>query len=278
MLLLLLLTGCTSVRPIVKIGLIAPFEGLYRDSGYAALDGVRAAIAACTPPGLDVLPVALDDGGLPDQAQRSAQKLLADPAVVAVIGPLLYPLLPSVEAVVRPTGLAWITPLTVLPSGDFAPPEAETWPAAQVAFIRQATQPPRLLVVAMPPSLATGWQPPPNVLRLDAPQSALTAAAAGDSVLWLGEPAAAAPWLAEAQAAHGTIPLWLSAQAGGDILPHHLAASSVFHWVVWQDTGYTDGSKPQPSIPMSSPIRQVAYQAACQALAGLADAAPSTRP
>ena len=41
LLFLILATGCTPVRPVVKIGLIAPFEGLYRDSGYGALAAMR---------------------------------------------------------------------------------------------------------------------------------------------------------------------------------------------------------------------------------------------
>ena len=38
---LLAVSSCTSIRPVVKVGLIAPFEGLYRETGYAALDAVR---------------------------------------------------------------------------------------------------------------------------------------------------------------------------------------------------------------------------------------------
>src|SRR5688500_13064399 len=81
----LLVTGCTSIRPIIKIGLIAPFEGLYRQSGYTALDAMRQAMAECTPPGMDVLPLALDDSGDPARAQRAAQKLLIDPSVGAIV-------------------------------------------------------------------------------------------------------------------------------------------------------------------------------------------------
>src|SRR3954463_1255363 len=52
--LMVFLSGCASIRPIVKIGLIAPFEGLYRQSGYDALDAMRQAMAECTPAGVDV--------------------------------------------------------------------------------------------------------------------------------------------------------------------------------------------------------------------------------
>ena len=43
----LLLAACSlsgSVKPTVKIGLAAPFEGLYRDLGYEALHAVRLAV------------------------------------------------------------------------------------------------------------------------------------------------------------------------------------------------------------------------------------------
>ena len=82
------LAGCTNVRPTIEIGVLAPFEGLHRRSGYAALDAVRAAIADFPYADAGILPLALDDGARPAQAVRSAQKLLVDPRVKAVVGPL----------------------------------------------------------------------------------------------------------------------------------------------------------------------------------------------
>src|SRR5437773_8430394 len=42
---LLLLPACVPVtRPIVKIGLVAPFEGRYRDVGYEVIYAVRLAV------------------------------------------------------------------------------------------------------------------------------------------------------------------------------------------------------------------------------------------
>src|SRR3954452_18921273 len=110
-LVLLILCGCTSVRPIVKIGLIAPFEGFYRQSGYDALDAMRQAMAACTPAGVDVLPLALDDSGDPVQSKRAAQKLLVDPTVRAIVGPILLDEIPVVATVITPaTGIPWYIP------------------------------------------------------------------------------------------------------------------------------------------------------------------------
>ncbi len=76
---------------MVKIGLIAPFEGLYRESGYEALAAMRSAIADSPLPSqvrIDILPLALDDSADPQRSGRAAAKMLADPAVAAVVGPL----------------------------------------------------------------------------------------------------------------------------------------------------------------------------------------------
>ena len=52
------MAACTDVQPVVKIGLVAPFEGLYRRTGYDALAAMRAAIADQPAPGVNVLPLA----------------------------------------------------------------------------------------------------------------------------------------------------------------------------------------------------------------------------
>jgi branched-chain amino acid transport system substrate-binding protein len=61
-----------STQPVVKIGLIAPFEELYRADGYAALHAVRLAVeqrnAAGGVAGRQVALVALNDNGRADEA------------------------------------------------------------------------------------------------------------------------------------------------------------------------------------------------------------------
>lgn len=85
-----LLTGCAVTRPVVKIGLVAPFEGRYRAVGYeviyAARLAVREANAAGGVAGYSVELVALDDSGGPDQALEQVRKLAADPQVVGALG------------------------------------------------------------------------------------------------------------------------------------------------------------------------------------------------
>jgi hypothetical protein len=87
-----LLIGCTTqqVPRVVKIGLVAPFEGRYREIGSDVIPAVRLALREWMDehPG-DIAPyelVAYDDLGDPDIAIEQAQKLVADPEVAVVIG------------------------------------------------------------------------------------------------------------------------------------------------------------------------------------------------
>ncbi len=84
------ISGCRSVAPVVKIGLVAPFEGRHRTVGYDVLYSARLAVreinAAGGINGTRVALVALDDGGNPENAQATAESLLLDPNMVAVIG------------------------------------------------------------------------------------------------------------------------------------------------------------------------------------------------
>jgi ABC-type branched-subunit amino acid transport system substrate-binding protein len=88
----LLLPACLPgvVRPAVKIGLVAPFEGRYRYVGYDVIYAVRLALreanAAGGVGGYSVELVAFDDGAEPAMAVEQARKLAADPEVVAAIG------------------------------------------------------------------------------------------------------------------------------------------------------------------------------------------------
>jgi branched-chain amino acid transport system substrate-binding protein len=93
-LLLIALGACVppgSSRPLLKIGLVAPFEGLYRNIGYEALYGVKLAVRERNASGgvgggaYMVELVALDDGGEAGEAAFQARELAADPDVVGVI-------------------------------------------------------------------------------------------------------------------------------------------------------------------------------------------------
>ncbi len=88
-----LLTACTaSTQPVIKIGLVAPFEGRYRPIGYEAIYAARLAIREINARGgingRRIELVALDDRGEPEKAVTAARQLVLDPQVVAVVGHL----------------------------------------------------------------------------------------------------------------------------------------------------------------------------------------------
>ncbi len=87
----LMAAACVPVtRPVIKIGLVAPFEGRYRDVGYEVIYAVRLAVreanAAGGVAGYAVELTALDDGGDPASAAEQARKLGTDPQIMGVIG------------------------------------------------------------------------------------------------------------------------------------------------------------------------------------------------
>lgn len=87
----MLLTGCTATRPTIKIGLLAPFEGVHRPLGYDVLYAVKLAVqernAQGGVGGYGIELVALNDDGQAAHAERQVAALAADPGVVGVIGP-----------------------------------------------------------------------------------------------------------------------------------------------------------------------------------------------
>ncbi len=78
------------MRPAIKIGLVAPFEGRYRYVGYDAIYAVRLALREANAiggvAGYNVELVAYDDAADPAMAIEQAHKLAADSTVVAAIG------------------------------------------------------------------------------------------------------------------------------------------------------------------------------------------------
>ncbi|MFQ6014524.1 MAG: branched-chain amino acid ABC transporter substrate-binding protein [Anaerolineae bacterium] len=103
-----------STKPVVKIGLVAPFEGLYRPLGYKVLYGVKLALRdvnrAGGIEGYMVELVALDDGNDPAEAARQAQEMALDPDVVGVIGHLNDAATMAAAPLYHRHGLVMITP------------------------------------------------------------------------------------------------------------------------------------------------------------------------
>jgi ABC-type branched-subunit amino acid transport system substrate-binding protein len=124
----LLALGCYgSTPPVVKLGLIAPFEERYRDDGYAALHAVRLAVqernAAGGVAGRQVAVVALNDNGRPDEARQRAANLAVDRDVLGVIGPLQRATADAAGPLLAAQSLAWIPLASAAPveqPGDWA--------------------------------------------------------------------------------------------------------------------------------------------------------------
>lgn len=85
-----MLSACRSEQPLVKIGLVAPFEGRYREVGYDAIYAARLAVrelnAGAGARGVRVELVALDDSSDIELARQAAASLVVDADVVAVVG------------------------------------------------------------------------------------------------------------------------------------------------------------------------------------------------
>ncbi|MBN1993080.1 MAG: branched-chain amino acid ABC transporter substrate-binding protein [Anaerolineae bacterium] len=84
--------GFDGAPPTLKIGLVAPFEGLHRPLGYEVLFAVKLALqernASGGVNGYQVELVALNDFDEPAEAQTQARALIADPDVLGVVGHL----------------------------------------------------------------------------------------------------------------------------------------------------------------------------------------------
>ena len=121
----LLLAACSgpgSTEPTVKIGLSAPFEGLYRELGYEVLYAVRLAVRERNAEGgvgqrYLVELVALNDLNEAETAVEQARKMAVDPAVLAVMGGLSAQTAP-VASEYEQLGLAFLTPNAELNSLD----------------------------------------------------------------------------------------------------------------------------------------------------------------
>jgi ABC-type branched-subunit amino acid transport system substrate-binding protein len=111
-----LVIGCYgSTQPIVKLGLVAPFEESRRDDGYAVLHAVKLAIgqrnAAGGVAGRQVALV----------AAMQAAKLDVDRDVLGVVGPLAETTAAAASTVLAGDGPAWLV-LADTPPSELVPP------------------------------------------------------------------------------------------------------------------------------------------------------------
>lgn len=133
--LLVALSGCQSVEPVVKVGLVAPFEGRDRAIGYDAIYSARLAVreinAAGGINGTRVALVAQDDSGNERLAHQAAATLALDPDVVAVVGHFLPGTSRAAQDVYAQNGL----PLVAIGRPPLGPTQPNQLPAGfQVAY------------------------------------------------------------------------------------------------------------------------------------------------
>lgn len=131
---LLMVTACTlpgSAAPVVKLGVIAPFEGQGRSLGYAVLPEIKAAVAEANAAGAfgpyRVTVVAFNDNLDPATAEQQAAALALDPDVFGVVGPFSAETAAAVAPLLASKGI----PLAAVPSTD-APDEDFSQEIAEV--------------------------------------------------------------------------------------------------------------------------------------------------
>lgn len=157
------LTACLppSLPRVIKIGLVAPFEGRYRYVGYDAIYAARLAVreinAAGGVGGWSLELVAYDDRADAELALATARNLIIDPDVVAVVGhyrqastDAASTLYAEAEMPLLVVG-AWLTPVGA-PTG--APAGAPTMRESSRAQIWHILPPPEQMAAAM---VAAAW-------------------------------------------------------------------------------------------------------------------------
>jgi hypothetical protein len=172
---LLLAACCPNVKPTVKIGLSAPFEGRDRDLGYEVLYAVRLAVRERNEEGGVggshlVEMVALNDLNEAAEAAAQAYEMHADPDVLAVLGGWSPQASAAAAPVYQQLGLAFVAPPASWSGAGFPPPPGSTDPA-DLAFAAGY----EALSGGVPPGPAAAWAYAGARRLLDAMDAALRA-------------------------------------------------------------------------------------------------------
>jgi ABC-type branched-subunit amino acid transport system substrate-binding protein len=118
--------------PVIKIGVIAPFEGTGRPLGYAVLPAIKAAVAEANARGdlgrTRVLVVAFNDDLYGPTAASQAQALALDPDVLAVVGPWSEETAAAATPILAAAGLP-----ALVATGVPLPASGEKWGDAALA-------------------------------------------------------------------------------------------------------------------------------------------------
>lgn len=248
----LVCTACTSIRPVGKIGLLAPFEGLERRAGYDALAAMRAALRAA-PSQAALLPAALD---VSRDVRRASQKLVAsgqtlsgNRTLLAVIGPLTPQAAYVISDVIASTHTPWVLPFA-LTSAGFTSLDDPNWVAESIAPLGLAAQEMGAQRLAL-----AGWTPGwpaqsaavwrnfggPPIVFLDEPEDVHSE----DAVIWLGAADAGAQFFTALRQSGSVASYWLA--LGGDNPVFVERSREVVgdawgdvYWAKWTPAGYSD--------------------------------------
>jgi len=217
------------------------------------------------------LPLALDDAGDPAQVERAAQKLLADPQVVAVVGPLTPPLFAVTQTLRGQSAVPWYAPFappTLQPAGDpadWALPLVRE--AARLAAIQGAQQ----LVLA---GWTSGWPELSNdewtaglgmpALLDDVPAHVQSS----DAVFWLGSAEGGATYLNELRKLQPNVTFWIGPEGSDPIFAERATGLERTYWLGWNDQRYNQWAATHPSSSPSHYLIYRATQAALEAATG----------
>ena len=277
------LAACTDIRPVAKIGLLAPFEGLYRRSGYEALAAMRQAIGDSPAGQIGFIPLALDDSADPQRTLRSTQKLLVDNQVRAVVGPLSPALATTSGQFLENSAVPWFAPYAVQPAGGFADPLAsEQWAAGLIAAAGAAAQRQGAASLVLAGG-ADGWpawddarwsaEAGAPVRTLSTDPGAIDSIRSDEAIFWLGAADAAAAFLATLPPRLDAIPFWLGPAGGDPVLAERVEIDRKLYWLAWSNVHYNDWAA---SHSPSTPSAFLVYEATRAAIASVTGAAPAS--
>ncbi|MEZ4862965.1 MAG: hypothetical protein R3C14_16725 [Caldilineaceae bacterium] len=250
-----------------KIGLLASFEGLHRRDGYYALEAMRLALTELTPATVAVIPLAIDVGDNPAQAQRAAAKLLLDRSLDALIGPYQPEQIQAIQPLLATNDVFWLAPTFINQEQGFTP-DIKVWLRALITTVAEEAdqQGGERLVLA-------GWRPAePTLGKLDWLETMTipitvaddpAAVHATDAVLWLGAPEDAVAYFTVLRQTQPALPFWLAFQGDSLIFAERATVTGPVYWTIWLDEGYAQWSQQHPSLP---PSAYLTYQATKQAL------------
>ena len=159
---LLLISACSlpgDAAPVVKIGVIAPFEGAGRPLGYAVLPAIKAAVAEANASGelgrYRVAVVAFNDDLSPSSTAEQAKALALDPEVLGVIGPWSEETAAAAVLILTEAGV----PVLAEPDTPIPPPGEQWEDAALADAATRAGEDARVLLTALTADIAAHGRP-----------------------------------------------------------------------------------------------------------------------